>query len=173
MQRPSVSTPQSPVVLLVQPSRDDGLEMYAEFLRYHGLAPITVSNVRNALMLAAEADIIVTGIILDDPIDGVELVSRLRHDDSTMHKPIIVLSACAYRRDRVRAEDAGCDVFLPKPCLPSDLLREVRRLLPATNCGNVSADWRKMACISDPSNSTARDERGWNRGAPLSCELAR
>jgi two-component system cell cycle response regulator DivK len=168
-----MSTTQSAVVLLVQPSRDDGLEMYAEFLRYHGLAPIPVSNAANALMLAGEADVIVTGIILDDPIDGVELVSRLRHDDGTMHKPVIVLSACAYRRDRVRAEEAGCDVFLPKPCLPNDLLREVRRLVPATNCGNVFADWRDTSSISDPSNGTTLDERGWNRPDPLSCELAR
>ncbi len=120
-----MSTTQSAVVLLVQRSRDDGLEMYAEFLRYHGLAPIAVSNARNALMLAPEADIIVTGIILDDQIDGVELVSRLRHDDGTMDKPIIVLTACAGRRDRERAEHAGCDVFLPKPCLPNDLLHHV------------------------------------------------
>lgn len=94
--------------------------MYAEFLRYHGFAPIAVSSVRNAL----------------------------RHDDDTMRKPIIVLTACVYRRDRERAEHAGCDVFLPKPRPPNNLLREVRLLLPATNCGNVCADRRNTSCIS-------------------------
>ena len=83
MKRPSMSTTRRPVVLLVQLSRDDSLEMYAEFLRYHGLAVIPVSDARDALMLAPQADIVVTGIILDDPMDGVELVSRLRHDDGT------------------------------------------------------------------------------------------
>jgi CheY-like chemotaxis protein len=81
MQRPSKPTSRRPVVLLVQPSRDDSLEMYAEFLRYHGLVVIPVSDARDALMLASQADIVVTGMILDDPMDGVELVSRLRHDD--------------------------------------------------------------------------------------------
>ena len=120
-----------PVALLVQPSRDDSLEMYAEFLRYHGLAVIPISDARHALMLAPQADIVVTGMNLDDPIDGVELVSRLRHDDCTRSTPIIVLTACVWPKDRERAEGAGCDVFLPKPCLPNDLLGEVRQLLTA------------------------------------------
>ena len=71
MKRPSLSTTRRPVVLLVQPSRDDSLEMYAEFLRYRGLAVIPVSDARNALMLAPQADIVVTGINLDDAMDGV------------------------------------------------------------------------------------------------------
>jgi two-component system, cell cycle response regulator DivK len=122
-----------PVVLLVHPVRDDGLEMYVEYLRYSGLAAIAVSNAKDALAFAPEADIIVTGMVLDDTVDGVELVSRLRGDDGTMHKPIIVLTACAWRRERERAEHAGCDVFLSKPCLPDALLREVRLLLPITH----------------------------------------
>ena len=65
-----------PVVLLVQPSRDDGLEMYAEFLRYRGLAVIPVSNSRDALMLAPEADNVVTGMILDDPMRLLPRVHR-------------------------------------------------------------------------------------------------
>ena len=129
--RPSMSATGCPVVLLVQQLRDDGLEMYAEYLRHFGLAAIAVSNVEEALTFAPEADVIVTGIVLDDAVDGVELVSRLRGDDGTTHKPIIVLTACAFRRDRERAEHAGCDVFLSKPCLPDALLREVRLLLPS------------------------------------------
>ena len=131
MKRPSMSTTRRAVVLLVQPSHDDSLEMYAEFLRYHGLAVIPVSDARNALKLAAQADIVVTGMNLDDSTDGVELVSRLRHDDCTRSMPIVVLTACAWPKDRERAEGAGCDVFLPKPCLPNDLLGEVRQLLAA------------------------------------------
>jgi two-component system, cell cycle response regulator DivK len=132
MQRTSMPTGRRPVVLLVQPSRDDGLEMYTEFLRYHGLAVIPVSDTRDALMLAPQADIVVTGMNLNDPMDGVELVSRLRHNDRTRSTPIIVLTACVWPKERMRAEGAGCDVFLPKPCLPNDLLCEVWQLLTAT-----------------------------------------
>ena len=104
--------------------------MYAEFLHYSGLAPVAVSNATDALTFAPEADVIVTGINLDGHVDGVELVSRLRGADSTMHKPIIVLTTCAWPQEQERAEHAGCDLFLSKPCLPDALLREVRLLLP-------------------------------------------
>ena len=132
MRPPSASsTSRRPVVLLVLQARDDALDMYAEYLRYHGLVPIAASNAREARMRARQADVIVTGIILDDPTDGIELVSRLRDSDGTRRTPIIVLTACSSARDRERAARAGCDVFLPKPCLPNDLLREVRELLPS------------------------------------------
>jgi CheY-like chemotaxis protein len=118
--------------LLVQSSRDDGLEMYAESLRYHGLTPIAVSTGNDALTLAPNADIIVTGIVLPGSMDGVELTARLRGADRTKHTPIIFLTACAFQSDRERARRAGCDVFLTKPCLPNELLCEVRRLLAAS-----------------------------------------
>jgi CheY-like chemotaxis protein len=144
------------VVLLVQPSRDDGLEMYTEFLRYHGLVVIPVSDARDALMLASQADIVVTGMILDDPMDGVELVSRLRHDDGTRFTPVIVLTACAWPKERARAEGAGCDVFLPKPCLPNDLLGKVQQLLTATR--SQTADTPHV--LPRPSHRTTRHAHG-------------
>jgi two-component system cell cycle response regulator DivK len=153
-----MSTTRRPVVLLVQPSRDDSLEMYAEFLRYHGLVVISVSHARDALILAPRADIVITGISLDDPMDGVELVARLRHDDSTRSLPIVVLTACAWSTDRERAEGAGCDVFLPKPCLPNALLGEVQQLLAATR--SQMADTPRD--FQMPSHRMARRAHGWH-----------
>ena len=164
-----MSTTRRPVVLLVQPSRDDGLEMYAEFLRYHGLAVIPVSDTRNALMLAPQADIVVTGMNLDDPMDGVELVSRLRHNDCTRSTPIIVLTACVWPKERARAECAGCDVFLPKPCLPNDLLGEVRQLLAATR--SQAADTPRGFQL--PSRRAVRRALGWHAAHRLSRVLTR
>jgi len=169
MKRPSLSHTRRPVVLLVQPSRDDSLEMYAEFLRYGGLAVIPVSDARNALMLAPRADIVVTGLNLDDPMDGVELVSRLRHNDCTMSTPIIVLTACAWPKDRERAEHAGCDVFLLKPCLPNDLLGQVRQLLTATR--SQAADTPHV--FQHPSHRTARHAQGWHAAHRPSRPVAR
>jgi len=116
------------VVLLVQ-RHDDTREMYAEFLRHNGLTPIAVSNGTDAVNAAPGADVVVTGIALNGDIDGVELIGRLRHDERTNTTPIIVLTGCVQPTDRQRAEDAGCEVFLEKPCLPEALLREVRRML--------------------------------------------
>ena len=136
--RPPAANRRRRVVLLVQPSSDDGLQMYAEFLRYSGLEPVAVSNATDALKVAPVADVIVTGIVLDGGPDGLELVARLRGDAGTMRKPIIVLTTCAWPRAQERAEHAGCDVFLSKPCLPDALLREVRLLLPARHARSTA-----------------------------------
>jgi len=116
------------VILLVQPERDDR-EMYTEFLRERGLVPIPVSAATDALTIAATADVIVTGILLPGPMDGVEFLGRLKADDHTKNIPVIVLTSCAFQHERERATEAGCDVFLTKPCLPDELLTQVRRVL--------------------------------------------
>jgi len=118
------------VVLLVQPSGDRA--MYAEFLRARRLETLCPSPAINALRLASRADIIVTGVVLDETIDGIDLVSRLRANARTATIPIIVLTASTWNNERERAAAAGCDLFLSKPCLPDDLLRAVLRLVEAT-----------------------------------------
>jgi two-component system cell cycle response regulator DivK len=128
------------VVLLVQADRDSR-EMYAEFFRHEGVLPIPVSNARDGLTVAQQADVIVTGLLLVGDIDGIEFIARLKRDERTKRIPLIVLTACAWSSDRQRAEEAGCDIFLAKPCLPDHLLREVRILLAA---------------------SKPRDNRGWS-----------
>jgi hypothetical protein len=78
--KPASASPKGrgPVVLLALQARDDALSMYGDYLRFHGLVPIEVSNSMDAQERAREADIIVTDIVLDHPTDGIELVSRLR-----------------------------------------------------------------------------------------------
>jgi CheY-like chemotaxis protein len=120
-------SPHGLTVLLVESAQDDR-EMYAEYLRASGLRPVEVGDTADAIRRAARADVIVTGIRLAGPFDGIELVRRLRVNAATHLKPIIVLTACAWDGDRRAAERAGCDVYLTKPCLPDDLLREVQRL---------------------------------------------
>jgi|SRR3954454_21131800 two-component system, cell cycle response regulator DivK len=122
------SRPRRPVVLLVQPKGDDR-DMYAAFLRHEGFRALCPKRALNAVRLAPRADVIVTGILLDDTIDGIDLVARLRADAATQQKPIAVLTACAWQTERERAIAAGCDVFLSKPCLPEDLVREIRRIV--------------------------------------------
>jgi two-component system, cell cycle response regulator DivK len=116
------------VILLVQGDADSR-EMYAEFFRYQGFLPVPVSTARDGLTVAPRADVIVTGLLLPDDMDGIEFIARLKRDDRTKRIPVIVLTACVWKSDRERAEKAGCNAFLSKPCLPCDLLREVRLLL--------------------------------------------
>ena len=115
-------------ILLVEPPEDDR-PMYAEFLRANGFSVTEVDSTDEGLSAAPAADLIVTGVRMPGSFDGIELVRRLRDDERTKRKPLIVLTACTFEPDQSRAFAAGCDVFLPKPCLPEVLLQEVRRLI--------------------------------------------
>jgi two-component system, cell cycle response regulator DivK len=79
--------------------------------------------------------------------DGVEFIRRLRADDHTKHLPILVVTSWAWQTERLRAQDAGCDVFLTKPCLPDELLREIRRVLAL---GKLRGARAKTAKASTP-----------------------
>jgi two-component system, cell cycle response regulator DivK len=118
----------SPTVMLVESVQDDRA-MYAEYLRASAFGVIEVGDTAKALTRAAEADVIVTGIRVPGPFNGIELVHRLRSDHTTKERPVIVLTASAIQTDRDEAGRAGCDAFLLKPCLPDALVGEIRRLL--------------------------------------------
>lgn len=149
-----LSTPAA-VVLLVQADADNR-EMYTEFLRYEGFLPVPVSTARDGLTVAPRADVIVTGLRLSGDMDGIEFISRLKRDERTKTIPVIVLTACAWKSDRERAAQAGCDVFRPKPCLPDDLVRDVRRLLASSKLRDVRGVSTKAEL---PSNVSNRRER--------------
>jgi len=128
----STSSLQHALALFVQPEHDDR-EMYVEFLHHEGLAAICVSNAKQAMTIAPCADVIITGLRLPGEIDGLEFTAWLKGDERTKNIPIVMLTACAWNADRERAESAGCDLFLSKPCLPCELVRQLRRLLACSN----------------------------------------
>jgi CheY-like chemotaxis protein len=137
--------------LFVQPP-GDGVEMYVEFFQQHRMPVLAVANARDALAAAPKAAVVVTGLRLQGRTDGIGLIRQLRSDQQLRHLPIIVLTACAWQTDREGCQQAGCDVFLSKPCLPEVLLREVRRLL-ASRRGNR----RRAAAVRE--GQAARDSR--------------
>ena len=119
--------------------------MYAEYLRLSQFSVVEIDDTAGALRLAATVDVIVTGILVPGPFDGVELIRRVRLDELTRRKPVIVLTACVLKPDEIRAWEAGCDAFLPKPCLPDRLGSEIRRVLRLSSVGGerpVRANWR-------------------------------
>jgi CheY-like chemotaxis protein len=117
-----------PTVLLVDDAADNRM-MYAEYLRAQHFRAIEIDNAADALALGSTADAVVVDIRLPGSFDGLELVRRLRSDGRTQNMPIVVLTACAFETDRIRAREAGCDAFLSKPCLPDTLVIELRRAL--------------------------------------------
>src|SRR5262249_56996225 len=62
-------------------------------------------------------------------INGFDLCTLLRRDQSTTTIPIIVVTGDAYEADIRRAKRAGADAVLTKPCVPELLLDEIRKNL--------------------------------------------
>src|SRR3954471_5039236 len=115
----------NPLILLVQQEQDR--LMYGEFFSHRGVETVCAADGSDAVRLAAVADVGVTRLSLPGDIDGFEVIKRLRRDPQTRSKPIVVLTSWGWQTERLRALEAGCDLFLTKPCLPADLLAAIRQ----------------------------------------------
>ena len=122
-----------PLALLVD--RDgDTRKMYAEYLRLSACAIEEAEDGREALAkaISQHPDIIVTETRLPG-INGFDLCRLLRQDATTSAIPIVFVTGDAFDSDIKRAEAAGADAVLVKPCLPEHLAGEIRRLLRESN----------------------------------------
>jgi CheY-like chemotaxis protein len=120
----------SPLVLLVEDDRDQR-EMYTFALKHAGLRVVEASDGQDGYDLAriTDPDVLVTDIVMPR-MDGLELCERLRQDGATEHMQIVTVTARVRDRsevDKLRA--AGASSVLIKPCDPTTLVSEVRRLL--------------------------------------------
>lgn len=75
-----------------------------------------------------QPDLILLDINLPD-IDGMEVCSRIRQDDSVAWIPIIALTANAMHGDRERFLASGMDGYLAKPITRNELLNTLRQFL--------------------------------------------
>ncbi|HTI39616.1 MAG TPA: response regulator [Vicinamibacterales bacterium] len=119
-----------PLVLLVEDDRDGRL-LYAEWLDQAGFR---VEQAHNGLQALERAfDLLPAAVVTDlniPGIDGYELTRRLKADERTARIPIIAVTGYApFAQDPSRADRAGCDAIIPKPCLPDDLESTIRSLL--------------------------------------------
>src|SRR6185295_6595267 len=118
-----------PVTLLVDQDHDTR-RMYAAYLQLSACVIEEAEDGREALAkaIARRPDILVTETRLPG-ISGFDLCTLLRNDMLTREIPILVVTGDALDSDRRRAELAGADAVLVKPCLPETLLTEMHRLL--------------------------------------------
>ena len=115
----------APLILIVE-DFEDAREMYREFLEFSGFRVITARDGREALAQARAALPDLTLMDLSLPgIDGWEATRLLKSDPATRHLLIVALSAHALATDGERARVAGCDGFIAKPCLPTDLVAQI------------------------------------------------
>ena len=123
----------TPLILVVD-DYQDAREMYAEYLQFSGFR---VAEARNGIEALEQAFALKPDLILMDlslpGIDGWEATKQLKADERTKHIPVVALTGHALAGASDSARKAGCDSFVTKPCLPDDLVVEVRRMLNAVS----------------------------------------
>ena len=121
----------TPLILIAEDDADNR-EGYAEYLTFLGYRVAQAANGEDALVWARQLrpDVLLLDLALPG-VDGWEVARQLKSDTSTRSMLVIALSACVFPNDVLRATDAGCDLFLDKPCYPQTVADEIERLLAA------------------------------------------
>ena len=117
-------------VALVADTDRDTREMYVESLRRAQYDVEETEDGREALAtaIARQPDIIITETRLIG-INGYELCRLLKRDEATCAIPIVVVTCDDRPTDIRRAQQAGADRVLPKPCPAGMVLAEIGCLL--------------------------------------------
>jgi two-component system, cell cycle response regulator DivK len=119
-----------PLVLLVEDDRDDRL-LFAGWLHQSGFR---VEQAHNGLQALERAfDLMPDAMIVDlhiPGIDGYELTRRLKTDARTNPIPILAVTGYVpFMKDPGRADRAGCDAVIYKPCDLEDVERTLKALI--------------------------------------------
>ena len=101
-------------------------------LQRAGYGMLSASNGREAIDIASreKPGLIVMDVMLPE-VDGLAALRELKKADVTKNIPVIVITANSHAVARKESENSGAAIFLTKPFSPTQLLNEVRRLVPA------------------------------------------
>ncbi|MBA3295454.1 MAG: response regulator [Acidobacteria bacterium] len=109
---------------------EDAREMYMTYLEFEGFEVLTAGTAVEAIQraIAESPDL----ILMDAGLPGMtgwDAIVELKGDDRTRNIPVLMLTGHVLKESQERAAEAGADGFIPKPCLPDELSREIRHAL--------------------------------------------
>jgi two-component system cell cycle response regulator DivK len=148
---------------------EDARDMYTTYLQFEGFEVLSASTAVEALKLAAieSPDL----ILMDAGLPGMtgwDAIAALKNDDRTKRIPVLMLTGHVLKESQDRAAEAGADGFIPKPCLPDELLREIQHALKSGAARGGETDAQQQNRTRTASAETrerlkrarARKERG-------------
>ena len=120
----------SPPLVLVVDDDQNSREGIAEFLVGAGYRVSEAADGPEALgkALRRRPDIVLLDLAIPK-VDGWTVARTLKADPGLAQVPVVAFSGFDYPSERSRAQAAGCDAFLAKPCSLPQLLEMIRRLL--------------------------------------------
>lgn len=116
--------------VLVVEDDSDTREIWQTILIHRGYAVLGAADGPAGLELAREQkpDLILMNLSMPQ-LDGLTTTMLLRQDPVTSGIPIIACTGFIRNDGEDRAEEAGCDAYLEKPCEPSRLVAEVEKFI--------------------------------------------
>jgi len=132
-----------PSFVLIVDDSADARALYGEYLEFCGFRVATARDGIEAVLVAQQdlPDIIIMDLAMPR-LDGWEAIRELKAHPRTSGIPVIAVSAYTTGDAVVRAREAGAEVCLAKPCLPSQVARAIRALLV----------WRRTAATVESGN---------------------
>ena len=107
-------------------------EMVSFTLSMRDIEVKCVSDVSSALVALADSSLNFSCIIIDWMLpdkSGISLVKRIRSDDSLKKLPIIMLTAKADEKNKLKGFEVGVDDYITKPFSPKELHARILALL--------------------------------------------
>jgi two-component system cell cycle response regulator DivK len=127
------------ISVLIVDDDQDTLQLYSDFLRFSGVRVWTAGTTPAAFSSARRhhPDVVVTDIALPGD-DGWTLCRLLRSDADTRACGVIALTGWVHDTELFeRAEQAGVDLVITKPCLPDALLKQIGQVRKRALLHNV------------------------------------
>jgi len=126
---PHYTAANRPSILIVD-DYDDARDVWTMLLGAEGFDVLTAANGPDALATALSETPSLVVLDLSLPgMSGVEVARAIRGQKSERPMPLVALTGYSDPEHLAQARAAGFDLVLTKPCTPSILIDEIRRLL--------------------------------------------
>lgn len=111
-------------------------DMLSLALEMAGYSVLEAENIRDAhcLVVDERPDLVLLDWMLPGG-SGIELLRRLKRDDTTRDIPVIMLTARTTEDNIVQGLDVGADDYITKPFAPRELLARLKALLRRSPTG--------------------------------------
>tara|TARA_R110002110_G_scaffold66978_1_gene183050 strand:+ start:150920 stop:151624 length:705 start_codon:yes stop_codon:yes gene_type:complete len=111
---------------------------------------IEAENIQQAYTLVVDErpDIVLLDWMLPGG-SGIELLRRLKRDDTTRDMPVIMLTAKTTEDNVIQGLDVGADDYITKPFAPRELIARVKALLRRSGGGDAAAKMQVSELILD------------------------